>query len=193
MRNFESILLVVDVMNDFIHPDGAGPIPEKSSAPLLESTRRLIQTFIDNRTEVMLIQDTHTEDDECFRLMNMKRHAIKGSWGWCLPDPLLSFSDLEGLEKKNFSAFFGTDLHAILKRKNIGNVFVCGVYTDVCVMTTCIDAHQHGYSVKVVEDCTDSLTEQRRSNGLGIIKTLCGADSVIILDSVESALSSVAV
>jgi nicotinamidase-related amidase len=177
--NKNSVLLVVDVMNDFVHPDGAGPIPEELSPGLLTRTHKLVEHADSVSAKVFFIADTHEEDEDCFRLMGMKKHAIRGSWGWQPPDVLSALKSVETIEKKNFSAFHMTNLFERLQQLRPDAVYLAGVYTDVCVMTTCIDAHQYGFPVRLVTDCTESLTTERKERGLASVAQLCGASALV--------------
>lgn len=177
--NKDSILLIVDVMNDFVHPDGAGPIPKELAPGLLERVHKLVEHADSLGAKVLFIADTHEEDEDCFRLMGMKKHAIRGSWGWQPPELLSALKSVETIEKKNFSAFHMTDLVERLKQIKPEAVYVAGVYTDVCVMTTCIDAHQYGFRTRLITDCTESLTNERKERGLSTVAQLCGASALV--------------
>ena len=57
------------------------------------------------------------------------------------------------LPKTKASGFFQTPLPAYLARQSIDTVVVCGVSTSGCVRATSVDAHSHGYTTIVVDDC----------------------------------------
>jgi maleamate amidohydrolase len=57
------------------------------------------------------------------------------------------------LEKTKASGFFQTPLSAYLTKLGTDTVVVCGVSTSGCVRATSVDAHSHGYSTFVVDDC----------------------------------------
>jgi maleamate amidohydrolase len=57
------------------------------------------------------------------------------------------------LAKTKASGFFQTPLPAYLARQSIDTVVVCGVSTSGCVRATSVDAHSHGYTTIVVDDC----------------------------------------
>ena len=57
------------------------------------------------------------------------------------------------LPKTKASGFFQTPLAAYLTRKHIDTVVICGVSTSGCVRATTVDAHSHGFTTFVVEDC----------------------------------------
>lgn len=55
--------------------------------------------------------------------------------------------------KRRYSAFFGTDLEILLKGLKAETLILVGGLTDVCVHYTFVDAHQHDYFTRVIEDC----------------------------------------
>jgi nicotinamidase-related amidase len=57
------------------------------------------------------------------------------------------------IRKRRYSAFFATELELVLKSYGVETVVLCGGLTDVCVHYTFVDAHQHDYFARVVEDC----------------------------------------
>jgi nicotinamidase-related amidase len=57
------------------------------------------------------------------------------------------------LPKTKASGFFQTPMTAFLTRKHIDTVVVCGVSTSGCVRATTVDAHSHGFTTFVVDDC----------------------------------------
>jgi nicotinamidase-related amidase len=55
--------------------------------------------------------------------------------------------------KKGASAFFGTNLSAILAARQIDSVILCGATTSGCVRATAIDLLQYGYPAVVPREC----------------------------------------
>jgi len=55
--------------------------------------------------------------------------------------------------KKGASAFFGTNLSAILASLGVDSVVLCGATTSGCVRATAVDLLQHGYPALVPREC----------------------------------------
>ena len=55
--------------------------------------------------------------------------------------------------KKGASAFFGTNLAAILAAHEVDTVIVCGATTSGCVRASVVDSMQYGFQTLVVRDC----------------------------------------
>ncbi len=62
------------------------------------------------------------------------------------------------LTKRQWSAFYGTELDLQLRRRAIDTVLVGGVMTNFGVESTTRDAWQHNYSVIAVVDMCSSLS-----------------------------------
>jgi len=57
------------------------------------------------------------------------------------------------IQKRRYSAFFGTDLEILLKGLKAQTLIMVGGLTDVCVHYTFVDGHQSDYFCRVIEDC----------------------------------------
>ncbi len=57
------------------------------------------------------------------------------------------------IQKRRYSAFYGTDLEILLKGLKVQTLILVGGLTDVCVHYTFVDAHQGDYFCRIVEDC----------------------------------------
>ena len=64
------------------------------------------------------------------------------------------------IDKPAYSAFFGSRLAPLLAGKHVGTVVVTGAETDVCVLSTVLNAVDLGLRVVIVEDalCSSSDT-----------------------------------
>jgi nicotinamidase-related amidase len=64
------------------------------------------------------------------------------------------------LTKRQWSAFYGTELDLQLRRRRIESLIVAGVMTNFGVESTARDAWQNNYSVVVARDACSSLDER---------------------------------
>ena len=56
------------------------------------------------------------------------------------------------VRKRQWGAFYGTDLDLQLRRRGIGTILLCGISTNVGVESTARDAYERGYQQVFVED-----------------------------------------
>jgi maleamate amidohydrolase len=73
---------------------------------------------------------------------------------WVEIDPRLEpRTDETIVLKKGASAFFGTNLPAILVSQSVDSVILCGATTSGCIRATAIDLLQYGYPTLVPREC----------------------------------------
>jgi nicotinamidase-related amidase len=70
---------------------------------------------------------------------------------------------LINITKRNWGAFYGTDLDMQLRRRNIQTIVLTGVATGTGVDTTAREAYQHGYQQFFVEDAMAALSEEEHT------------------------------
>jgi ureidoacrylate peracid hydrolase len=162
-------LLVVDMQNDFVHPDGAtarwmrdrfhqegkdlpaGPsITEQMVPRLLElvaAARRVGVPVIWVRME----HDASTRDR--YTRTEGWLYCERGTWGAEFYTGLGPAPGEQVLTKHRHSAFFGTALDALLRERGVEGVVVAGTATQGCVEGTVRDANAHDYWAVVAGDC----------------------------------------
>jgi len=64
------------------------------------------------------------------------------------------------IRKRNWGAFYGTDLDLQLRRRHIRTVVIGGIATNMGVESTARDAFERGYEQVFVEDATATFTEE---------------------------------
>lgn len=70
------------------------------------------------------------------------------------------------LGKEHFSAFFGTDLEAYLRRKNVTDLVVGGVMTHLCLDTTVRHGFMLGFRPTVISDACCSKNRRHHQAAL---------------------------
>ncbi|MDA4845888.1 cysteine hydrolase family protein [Hoeflea poritis] len=88
--------------------------------------------------------------------------------------------------KPGKDTFYGTDFHAYLMKRNITNLIITGVTTEVCVQTTMRCANDRGYDCLLVEDGTDSFFPEFKESTLkavvaqgGIVGWTCMSHKIL--------------
>jgi len=76
-----------------------------------------------------------------------------------LADGLAEASDLK-VTKRQWGAFYGTDLDLHLHRRGVTTVVIGGIATNMGVESTARAAHEHGYAVVLAEDAATSLSAE---------------------------------
>jgi len=80
-------------------------------------------------------------------------HLLEGDAGTEISAAVGMCDDDYFIRKRRYSCFFGTEFEILLKGLEADTLILIGGHTDVCVHYTFVDAHQHDYFCRVVEDC----------------------------------------
>jgi ureidoacrylate peracid hydrolase len=181
-------LLIVDLVNDYIEPDGLMPMPggEPGGGPVIEANRRLAEAARAAGVRIVWIRPGHLDsDDALFRKRIV--HALEGTWGAELHSGLGVAPGERILSKRRYSAFFATDLDTWLREHGIERVVVTGVALNICVRATIHDAFFNGYDVWIVRDACQATSEREEASSLYDIATHYG--EVTTVDGVLEAWS----
>jgi len=139
-------LLVVDLVNDFVHPQGVLFVGEQAKEVVAFSQELVAQSRKEN-VPVIYVCDSHRLDDQEFKLF--PPHSIEGNWGGKIVEELTSQDNDYIIPKRRFSAFFGTSLDLLLREKKIEELEIVGVCTNICVLYTSAEARMLNYRVVV--------------------------------------------
>ncbi len=173
----KAAIIVIDMQNDFCHPDGwlahigvdvtpaRKPIEPLNS--LLPELRALGVPVIwvnwGNRPDLLNISaglhHVYNPTGDGVGLgdrlkSNGAKVLIAGSWGAAVVDELEQLPTDIYVDKYRMSGFWDTPLDSILRNLGRTTLFFAGVNADQCVMTTLCDANFLGYDCILVKDCT---------------------------------------
>ncbi len=156
-------LLIVDLQNDFLDPNGAygragQGAPEIAAlpariAPLADAMRRRGGWIVSTHFTMVParggepIISAHLKE---LRPFLKKGDFLPGSWGHALVDTLQP-ADL-AVEKVAYSAFYQTRLEWLLRKCGIERLIVGGIVTNGGVASTVRDAHVRDIEATVLSD-----------------------------------------
>jgi len=177
-------LLVCDLQNDFVHPDGAygraglgvpaiAALPGRLQ-PLAQRMRAgggwVVQTqftLVPGRNGEPLISP-HLQ---VLRPFLTRGDFCPGAWGHQLVDALHP-ADLS-VEKIAYSAFYMTRLEWVLRRVGITRLLVCGIVTNGGVASTVREAHVRDFDVTVLEDGCAAFTPAVHATAIDALRPVC--------------------
>ena len=117
---------------------------------------------------------------------------------WVEIDPRLEPREDETIVlKKGASAFFGTNLPAILVSQGVDSVILCGATTSGCIRATAIDLLQYGYPTLVPRECVADRAQAPHEANLFDIQAKYAdvvpvEDALAYLESVPGPVGAVA-
>lgn len=172
-------LLIIDMQNDLCHDLRRRDKVEAMLPFLLQA----IDFFINRQQLVIYTYFALEENDEQFKRFG-DRYCIEGTKG---AEIIHELKPLKGLSirKRKHSAFFDTELNEILKDARITDLYLAGLQTQICIMTTAADASFRGYRTIAIQECVVSSQEENKIFALewiakyvGEVKTLAEIISV---------------
>lgn len=164
-------LVVVDYQKDFVNGalgfEGADKIAEK----ILEKLKK----YYDENNDIFFTMDSHEKNYlETQEGKNLPvAHCIKGTDGWKIY-PLLEeyFKKAKAvIEKKSFGSL---ELGEILRSNKYEEIELCGLVSNICVISNAIIAKAALPEAKIIVDskATDSFDKDMNEKTLDIMKGL---------------------
>jgi nicotinamidase-related amidase len=184
MSHAATALLLCDLQNDFLHPNGAygraglrapelGALPARL-APLAARLRA-------GGGWVVATQFTLVPGRDGAPLISPHLHALRpflgkgdflpGAWGHRVVDELHPI-DL-AVEKIAYSAFYMTRLEWLLRRCGITRLLVAGIVTNGGVASTVRDAQVRDFECILLEDGCAAFTPAIHGVALASLRQLC--------------------
>lgn len=171
-----AVLIVIDIQGGAPTESGASSMPfmdgyqdRMDRAPALVAAARRCGV------PVVFFQEAHRRD-----LVDFGReldgaegiHLLEGDPGTDISADLAVGPDDYVIRKRRYSCFFGTELEILLKGLDADTLILIGGHTDVCVHYTFVDAHQHDYFCRVVEDCVAGSSAEAHDASLRAMEYL---------------------
>ncbi|NLP17507.1 MAG: cysteine hydrolase [Firmicutes bacterium] len=166
-------LLVIDMLNDFILPEGSlsvGPAGE-AIVPLIAQQ---IKEFREAGEPVIYICDHHRAEDPEFEMF--PPHCVQGTPGAEIVEALAPVEGELVIFKRRYSAFFATQLDLCLREMGIVELLLVGVCTNICVLYTACDARMRTYDVTVLKDAVASFDEEAHDFALAQMENVLGVE-----------------
>ena len=179
-----SAVLIVDLQNDFLHPEGAYARGGQANADIAALPARVLPVIEAMRaaggwvvsTQFTLVPGKGGEPFisphlKALRPFLGKGDFAPGSWGHSLVEPLQP-ADLV-VEKVAYSAFFMTRMDWVLRKAGIERLFVCGIVTNGGVASTVRDAHVRDFHTTVLSDGCAAFLRTAHEHALSDLSSLC--------------------
>lgn len=172
----DSILLVMDMMNDLIHPDGMG---KKSYVPLCkergvyDNTSLAIRRAREAGLMVGYVRVGFSPDyAECppgspvFSKARENGVFKLGDWGTEVYEAFAPQPGDPDIVKHRVSPFYATKLEPLLRAQGIRRLILSGVSTNGVVSAAVREGHDRDYACTVLEDCCAGATTEEHEHAL---------------------------
>ncbi|MEO0820562.1 MAG: isochorismatase family cysteine hydrolase [Pseudomonadota bacterium] len=176
-------LLIVDLQNDFVHPDGAYGRARQTSERITTLPSRLAPVAAGIRAAGGWVVSTQFtlatgKGGEPFISPHLARlrpflgkgDFVSGSWGNRIVEKLQPV-DI-AVEKVAYSGFYMSRLEFVLRRAGIDTLIVGGIVTNGGVASTVRDAHVRDFETIVLRDGCAAFSEAAHENALASLATI---------------------
>lgn len=174
LESRSSALLVIDLQNAFVHPEGTlgvSGVDTDRLGVIVQPLKRLIEEFQARGLPVIWTVQEHLEVDASRARKKVASHtakrkrvsAIAGSWDAEIIDELKPLAEVDParvIRKHRFGAFHETRLEMLLRMLGTQTLFVTGTTTNACVETSIREAYLRDFDVIAVADCISGVNAE---------------------------------
>jgi len=180
----KSALLIIDMQEYFLSPASHAYIP--SAEIILPGVKNLISLYTAKKLPAIFTLHSNTKENAGMMKKWWPKLLGEGTPESHLPEELESYGGIR-IEKHQYDAFYDTNLEEILHGKNISQLVICGVMTNICCETTARSAFVRGFEVFFAIDGTATYCEEHHMATLTNLSY--GFAIPVLLDELFSILS----
>ncbi len=172
----QAVLVVIDIQGGESSDDNDSAIPFMPDyQDYMDRAPAIIKAARECKIPIVFFQEAHRRD-----LIDFGReldgaegiHLLEGDPGTEIDPTIGMLPDDYFIRKRRYSCFFGTEFEILLKGLKADTLILIGGHTDVCVHYTFVDAHQHDYFARVVEDCVAGSSQVAHEAALNAMEYL---------------------
>jgi ureidoacrylate peracid hydrolase len=194
-------VLVIDMQNDYCHPNGCEATLGADVSLAGEMAPRLERFLGQARaagTRVIFVRTLHTPWTNSATWLERGRHrhmqtdvqlCLPGTWGsefyaGIQPRQSEDWSPASHdyvVTKHRYSGFVGTDLELVLRAQQIRTLIVTGTASNGCVEATARDGFMRDYAIVYASDCSVASTVAKHQECLDRVRswaTVASADDI---------------
>ncbi|TYA10069.1 hydrolase [Paenibacillus faecis] len=157
----KTALVVIDLQQGIAN--SGRQVAPYTSGQVIQNAGRLANAFAEKGGFVVLVRVSSSPDGKDSLKPQTDQQLVIGQYpeGWdrILPE-LAGVKNAHVVTKRQWGAFYGTDLDLQMRRRGIDTIVLCGISTSIGVDTTAREAFQHGYQQIFAEDAMTASTRE---------------------------------
>lgn len=165
----KAAVVVIDMINDFV----TGTLKSKRAPKIIPNIQRLLNFAREKSIPIIYTSDAHLPGVDR-ELQVWPSHAVAGTEGAEVIKELKPERGDHVIQKRRYSAFYGTGLDSLLRDLKVDTLVLVGLVTNICILHTAADAFFRGYQILVPEDGVEAPTEEDQKFGIKYIRTMYG-------------------
>jgi nicotinamidase-related amidase len=174
----DTVVLVVDMLNTYRHPDAEKLAP--NVAEIIDPLAALLSKARE-RDDLDLVYVNDNYGDFTADRDDLIRSALQGA----RPDlvkPIVPDDDSNFLIKVRHSAFYSTALGYLLHQLGTERIILTGQVTEQCILYTALDAYIRHFSITVPRDGVAHINAELRDAALKMMERNMHAEVMAIAD-----------
>jgi nicotinamidase-related amidase len=182
-------LIVLDMLNEIVHPDGAyaphGYAEQAADRQVLAKVATALARARARGIPVIHVVVGFSPDfseapahSPVFATARERGALVMDSWGTCFHDAVKPEPGEPVVVKRRVSPFYGTELDLVLRARGVDTLLLAGVSTDLVVLAGARDGHDRDYTVQVLADATVSARGDLHDAALQLIARTASVVSV---------------
>lgn len=154
----KTALVIIDLQNGIANRE----LAPYSGRKVVENASKLINVFSEKGAFIVLVRVSTTDGKDMVNpKTDLEANTMKYPEGWDVLVPEIANSkNAHIVTKRQWGAFYGTDLDLQLRRRGIDTIVLGGISTNIGVDTTAREAYQNGYNQIFAEDAMTAMSKE---------------------------------
>lgn len=171
LRDEKTALVIIDLQKGIAARD----VAPHSARDVIANAARLVSAFRKADLPIIFVRVTMTPATMLQPLVDtpMQWGPPQPGWDELVPELGVQPGDIV-VTKKNWGAFYGTDLDLHLRRRGVTRIAICGISTNIGVESTARDAFERSYKLLFVEDAIAAMAVEEHEYACTRIFTRMG-------------------
>ncbi|MDG5856852.1 isochorismatase family protein [Clostridium beijerinckii] len=129
---------------------------------VIQNASKLVKEFGEKGAFIVLVRVSTVDGKDMVKpKTDLASSGMKYQEGWDeLVPEIAGTKNVHIVTKRQWGAFYGTDLDLQLRRRGIDTIVLGGISTNIGVDTTAREAFQHGYNQIFVEDAMTAISKE---------------------------------